>query len=78
MSLTITVTLDNGRALETIGLSYNLQTGIISGRLDHRASGDYVIKIVATDSNAKASETSFEIEIAPLDDIIGQCGTEDP
>ena len=75
---TITVTLDNGRALETIGLSYNLQTGIISGRLSHRASGDYVIKIVARDSNAKASETSFEIEVAPLDDIIRHVGQEIP
>ena len=75
---TITVTLDNGRALETIGLSYNLQTGIISGRLSHRASGDYVIKIVARDSNAKASETSFEIEVAPLDEIIRHVGQEIP
>ena len=74
--LTVTVTLDNGGALEEIGLSYDPQTGRISGALNHRASGSYVIKIVATDSNEKVFRMNVDVEIRSSDAIIGFVGQE--
>ena len=59
--LTLTVTLDDGTALSTIGLSYAPDTGI-TGTLTR--TGTYVIKIVATDRSGATGETTFDIVVS--------------
>ena len=60
--LTLTVTLDDGTALSTIGLTYDSDEDEITGTLTR--TGTYVIKIVATDKSGATVETTFVIVVA--------------
>ena len=59
--LTFTVTLDDGAALSTIGLTYDSDEDEITGTLT--GTGTYVIKIVATDKSGATVETTFDLNI---------------
>ena len=59
--LTFTVTLDDGAALSTIGLTYDSDEDEITGTLT--GTGTYVIKIVATDKSGAMVEATFDLEI---------------
>ena len=59
--LTFTVTLDDGAALSTIGLTYDSDEDEITGTLTR--TGTYVIKIVATDKIGATVEATFELNI---------------
>ena len=59
--LTFTVTLDDGAALSTIGLTYDSDEDEITGTLT--GTGTYVIKIVATDKSGATFETTFDLNI---------------
>ena len=59
--LTFTVTLDDGAALSTIGLTYDSDEDEITGALTE--VGTYVIKIVADDGNGGTVEATFDLEI---------------
>ena len=61
--LTFEVTLDDGAALSTIGLTYNSDEDEITGTLTR--SGTYVIKIVATDKIGATVEATFDLNIVP-------------
>ena len=63
--LTLTVTLDDGTALSTIGLTYDSDEDEITGTLTR--TGTYVIKIVATDKSGATVETTFDIVVSALD-----------
>ena len=63
--LTLTVTLDDGTALSTIGLTYDSDEDEITGTLTR--TGTYVIKIVATDKDGATGETTFDIVVSALD-----------
>ena len=62
--LTFTVTLDDGAALSTIGLTYNSDNDKITGTLT--GTGTYVIKIVVTDKSGATVETTFDLNISVL------------
>ena len=59
--LTFTVTLDDGAALSTIGLTYDSDEDEITGTLT--GTGTYVIKIVATDKSGATGEATFDLNI---------------
>ena len=59
--LTFEVTLDDGAALSTIGLTYDSDEDEITGTLT--GTGTYVIKIVATDKSGATVETTFDLNI---------------
>ena len=59
--LTFTVTLDDGAALSTIGLTYDSDEDEITGSVTE--TGTYVIKIVATDKSGATVEVTFELNI---------------
>ena len=59
--LTFEVTLDDGAALSTIGLTYDSDEDEITGTLTE--TGSYVIKIVATDKSGATVEATFELNI---------------
>ena len=59
--LTFTVTLGDGAALSTIGLTYDSDDDEITGTLTE--VGTYVIKIVATDKSGATVETTFDLNI---------------
>ena len=59
--LTFEVTLGDGAALSTIGLTYNSDEDEITGTLTR--TGTYVIKIVATDKSGAMVEATFDLEI---------------
>ncbi len=59
--LTFEVTLDDGAALDTIGLTYDSDEDEITGTLT--GTGTYVIKIVATDKSGATVETTFDLNI---------------
>ena len=59
--LTFTVTLDDGAALSTIGLTYDSDEDEITGTLAE--TGTYVIKIVATDKSGATVEATFDLNI---------------
>ena len=61
--LTFEVTLDDGAALSTIGLTYNSDEDEITGTLTR--PGTYVIKIVATDKIGATVEATFDLNIVP-------------
>ena len=61
--LTFEVTLDDGAALSTIGLTYNSDEDEITGTLTR--TGTYVIKIVATDKSGTTVEATFDLSIVP-------------
>ena len=61
--LTFTVTLDDGAALSTIGLTYDSDEDEITGTLSQ--IGEHVIKIVATDKSGAAVEATFDLNIVP-------------
>ena len=62
--LTFAVTLDDGRPLSTIGLSYDSDDDEITGTLT--GTGTYVIKIVATDQSGATVEATFDLNILVL------------
>ena len=62
--LTFEVTLDDGAALSTIGLTYNSDDDEITGQLTE--VGTYVIKIVATDKIGETVEATFDLNISVL------------
>ena len=62
--LTFEVTLDDGAALSTVGLTYDSDEDEITGTLT--GTGTYVIKIVATDKSGETVETTFELNIFAL------------
>ena len=66
--LTFEVTLDDGAALSTIGLTYNSDEDEITGTLTR--SGTYVIKIVATDKSGATVEATFVLNILAAIPII--------
>ena len=66
--LTFTVTLDDDRPLNTIGLSYDPDDDEITGQLTE--VGPYVIKIVADDGNGGTVEATFDLEILSAVPII--------
>ena len=66
--LTFEVTLDDGAALSTIGLTYNSDEDEITGTLTR--SGTYVIKIVATDKIGATVEATFDLNILAAIPII--------
>ena len=66
--LTFTVTLDDGAALSTIGLTYDSDEDEITGTLTE--TGSYVIKIVATDKSGATVEATFDLNILPAISII--------
>ena len=70
--LTLTVTLDDGTALSTIGLTYDSDEDEITGTLTR--TGTYVIKIVATDRSGATVETTFEIVVAEGQVVIEDSG----
>ena len=59
--LTFEVTLDDGAALSTIGLTYDSDEDEITGSVTE--TGTYVIKIVATDKSGATVEATFELNI---------------
>ena len=59
--LTFTVTLDDGAALSTIGLTYDSDEDEITGSVTE--VGTYVIKIVATDKSGATVEATFDLYI---------------
>ena len=59
--LTFEVTLDDGAALSTIGLTYNSDEDEITGSVTE--TGTYVIKIVATDKSGATVEATFDLNI---------------
>ena len=59
--LTFTVTLDDGAALSTIGLTYDSDEDEITGSVTE--TGTYVIKIVATDKSGATVEATFDLNI---------------
>ena len=61
--LTFTVTLDDGAALSTIGLTYDSDEDEITGTLSQ--IGEHVIKIVATDKSGATVEATFDLNIVP-------------
>ena len=66
--LTFTVTLDDGAALSTIGLTYDSDEDEITGTLPE--TGTYVIKIVATDKSGATVEATFDPNILSAGPII--------
>ena len=66
--LTFTVTLDDGAALSTIGLTYDSDEDEITGTLT--GTGTYVIKIVATDKSGATVEATFDPNILSAGPII--------
>ena len=60
--LTFEVTLDDGTALSTIGLTYDSDEDEITGTLTR--TGTYVIKIVATDKSGATVEATFDLNIS--------------
>ena len=66
--LTFEVTLDDGAALSTIGLTYDSDEDEITGILT--GTGTYVIKIVATDKIGATGEATFELNILSAIPII--------
>ena len=66
--LTFTVTLDDGAALSTIGLTYDSDEDEITGTLTE--TGTYVIKIVATDKIGATVEATFDLNILAAIPII--------
>ena len=62
--LTFVVTLGDGAALSTIGLTYDSDEDEITGTLPE--TGAYVIKIVATDKSGATVETTFDLNILAL------------
>ena len=66
--LTFTVTLDDGAALSTIGLTYDSDEDEITGTLTR--TGTYVIKIVATDKSGATVEATFDPNILSAGPII--------
>ena len=67
-TLTITVTLDDGAALSTIGLTYDADDDEITGSVTE--TGTYVIKIVANDGNGGTVEATFDLNILAAIPII--------
>ena len=61
--LTFEVTLDDGTALSTIGLTYDSDEDEITGTLSQ--IGEHIIKIVATDKSGATVETTFDLNILP-------------
>ena len=72
--LTLTVRLDDGSALSTIGLEYDSANKMIIGTPS--LAGLHTIQIVATDTDGISAATvaAFDIEVAPLADILGYLG----
>ena len=72
--LTLTVRLDDGSALSTIGLEYDSANKMIIGTPS--LTGLHTIQIVATDTAGISAATvaAFNIEVAPLADILGYLG----
>ena len=72
--LTLTVRLDDGSALSTIGLEYDSANKMIIGTPS--LAGLHTIQIVATDTAGISAATvvAFDIEVAPLADILGYLG----
>ena len=72
--LTLTVRLDDGSALSTIGLEYDSANKMIIGTPS--LAGLHTIQIVATDTAGTPAATvaAFDIEVAPLADILGYLG----
>ena len=66
--LTFTVTLDDGAALSTIGLTYDSDEDEITGTLSQ--IGEHIIKIVATDKSGATVEATFDLNILPAISII--------
>ena len=66
--LTFAVTLGDGAALSTIGLTYDSDDDEITGQLTE--VGTYVIKIVATDKSGATVETTFDLNIVLARPII--------
>ena len=66
--LTFEVTLDDGAALSTIGLTYDSDEDEITGTLTR--TGTYVIKIVATDKSGATVEATFDPNILLATPII--------
>ena len=62
------MTLDDGAALSTIGLTYDSDEDEITGTLPE--TGAYVIKIVATDKSGAMVEATFELNILSAIPII--------
>ena len=66
--LTLTVTLGDGAALSTIGLTYDSDDDEITGSVTE--VGTYVIKIVANDGNGGTVEATFDLNILAAIPII--------
>ena len=65
--LTLTVTLDDGAALDTIGLTYDGSSGKITGTFNK--SGDFTVKAVANDGTADAADAlTFTITVREPND----------
>ena len=62
-TLTITVTLNDGTALNTIGLAYDPATGKITGTPD--AAGPHTIKVTATDGASESASYTFILSTDP-------------
>ena len=58
--LTFTVTLSDDSPLDTIGLSYDPDTKMITGALSQ--IGEHIIKVVADDGNGGTLEVTFNVE----------------
>ena len=72
--LTLTVRLDDGSALSTIGLEYDSANKMIIGTPS--LTGLHTIQIIATDTAGISAATvaAFNIEVAPLAGILGYLG----
>ena len=62
-TLTITVTLDDGTALSTIGLAYDPATGKITGTPN--TAGPHTIKVTATDGASESASYTFILSTDP-------------
>ena len=70
--LTFTVTLSDGAALDTIGLSYAPDTKMITGPLSQ--IGEHIIKVVADDGNGGTLEVTFNVEVLVAAPVIRNNG----
>ena len=70
-TLTLTVVLDDGSALSTIGLSYDPVANEITGT--PILTGLHTIKVAANDGSV-TSVATFDIVVAPSDSILGYVG----
>ena len=60
-TLTLTVTLDDGAALSTIGLSYDSGTKMITGTPN--TEGEFTVTVVANDGNGGTVESTFVVAV---------------